>query len=348
VSNQRNDGWSRREFLSGLTLTGAAAFLGLRSEIIAAEPPPETTKIRLVQAPTICYAPQYLAEELLRGEGFTDVQYVKVPSARAGETGKALASGEADITMLFAGPLIQQIDAGDPIVMLAGVHIGCLELFGTDGIRTIRDLKGKRVAVSRVGAPPYVFISILIANVGLDPRKDIKWVERSQADSVRLLSEKKIDALLLSASPPYPQQLRAKKIGHVVVNSMMDRPWSQYFCCMLAANHEFVRKNPMASKRALRAILKKADLIAREPERTARSLVEKGYAKGDDSEYVLQAMKEMEMAYRQWREYDPEDTVRFYSLRLNEIGMIKNSPQKIIAQGTDWRFLRELKKELKT
>jgi NitT/TauT family transport system substrate-binding protein len=338
---------SRREFLKEVSVAGAAALLGAQRDSLATEPPSETTKIRLVQAPTICYAPQYLAEELLRGEGFTDVQYVKVPSARAQGTGETLASGEADITMLFAGPQILQIDAGDPIVMLAGVHIGCFELFGTDGIRTIRDLKGKRVAVSRVGAPSYVLISILMANVGLDPRKDIKWVERSQADSVRLLSEKKIDALLLSASPPYPQELRAKKIGHVVVNSMVDRPWSQYFCCMLAANREFVRKNPMATKRALRAILKKADLIAREPERTARSLVQKGYAKGDDYEYVLQAMKEMEMAYRQWREYDPEDTVRFYSLRLNEIGMIKSSPQKIISQGTDWRFLRELKKELK-
>ena len=32
----------------------------------------------------------------------------------------------------------------------------------------------------------------------------------------------------------------------------------------------------------------------------------------------------------------------------NEAGMIKSTPQKIISQGTDWRFLKELKKELKT
>ena len=54
-----------------------------------------------------------------------------------------------------------------------------------------------------------------------------------------------------------------------------------------------------------------------------------------------------EVPYGKWREYDPEDTVRFYALRLHEAGMIKSSPQKIIAQGTDWRFLNELKKELK-
>jgi len=54
-----------------------------------------------------------------------------------------------------------------------------------------------------------------------------------------------------------------------------------------------------------------------------------------------------ELPYGKWREYDPEDTIRFYTLRLHEVGMIKSSPQKILAQGTDWRFLNELKKELK-
>jgi NitT/TauT family transport system substrate-binding protein len=74
-------------------------------------------------------------------------------------------------------------------------------------------------------------------------------------------------------------------------------------------------------------------------------LVDKGYTTNYD--YALQTMKEMQMAYGAWREFDPEDTLRFYSLRLQEVGMIKSTPQKIISQGTDWRFIRELKKEMK-
>jgi NitT/TauT family transport system substrate-binding protein len=54
-----------------------------------------------------------------------------------------------------------------------------------------------------------------------------------------------------------------------------------------------------------------------------------------------------DIPYSRWRAYDPEDTVRFYALRLHEAGMIKSSPQKILTQGTDWRFLKELTKELK-
>jgi len=38
--------------------------------------------------------------------------------------------------------------------------------------------------------------------------------------------------------------------------------------------------------------------------------------------------------------------VRFYALRLHEVGMVKSSPQKLIAEGTDWRFLTEIKEEL--
>ena len=348
MSSRRDQEWSRRDFLKEVSLAGTAALLGLGGDALAAEPPLETTRLRLGRSRTACWAPLYLAEELLRSEGFTDVQYVRRASQTDFEsgTGAALASGQADIGMGFVGPRILSLDAGEPIVILAGVHVGCFELFGTDRIRTMRDLKGKRVAVNRIGSPSYMLVSIILANVGLDPRKDINWVTGTEADSVRLLAEKKIDGLLLSSgNRPYPQELRAKKIGHVILNSMMDRPWSQYFCCLLTANREFVRKHPVATKRALRAILKKADIIAREPGPSARLLLEKGYVRKDDYEYVQEMLKEI--PYGQWREYEPEDTVRFYALRLNEIGMIKSSPQKLIAQGTDCRFLKELKKELK-
>ena len=112
---------------------------------------------------------------------------------------------------------------------------------------------------------------------------------------------------------------------------------------MATGNQEFVRKHPIATKRALRAIMKATDVCALEPERAAQAIVDKGFT--PRYEYALQTMQEV--PYDKWREYDPEDTVRFYALRLQEAGMIKSSPQKILAQGTDWRFFNELKKELK-
>jgi NitT/TauT family transport system substrate-binding protein len=340
MRNKRDEGWNRREFLSTLGLTGTAALLGLRSASAAAEPPPETTRLRIPRIASTCRSPEWVAEELLHAEGFTDVQYISVERGTRGVE-RALASGAADIGGHFAAPVILRIEAGDPIVMLAGEHIGCFELLGTDRIRGIRDLKGRTVAVPALDPSPYAFLASMAAYVGLDPRKDINWVNHSADESMALLADGKIDAYL--GFPPNPQEIRAKKIGRVVVNSAVDRPWSQYFCCMLVGNKEFVRKNPVATKRALRAILKSADICAVAPERVARTIIDKGLAKNYD--YALQAIKEL--PYGRWREYDPEDTVRFYSLRLREVGMIKSSPAKIIAEGADWRFFRELKNELK-
>jgi len=185
------------------------------------------------------------------------------------------------------------------------------------------------------------FFASIAAHVGLTPGKDITWAVNPPEESIRLLSEGKIDALL--GFPPTPQELRAKKIGHVLVNSAVDRPWSQYFCCLALSSQEFVRKHPVATKRALRAILKAADMCAQEPERTARALVDGKYTPRYD--FALQLVKEI--PYNRWREYDPEDTIRFYALRLHEIGMIKSSPRQIIARGTNWRFFNDLKRELK-
>ena len=339
MTNQHNGSWSRRGFLTTAVLGGAGVVLGWPSEPFAAEPPPETSRIRLIRS-AVCQAPQYIADDLLRGEGFTDVQDIQKGRSIPPRI-QALAAGEGDILSTYAGPVLARIDAGDPIVVISGLHAGCLELYATEKIRTVRDLKGKTVAVTEMRSGGHYFLASVMSYIGLKPDKDINWIAYPAKESIRLLAEGKIDAYM--ASPPDPHELRTRKIGHVIINSTTDRPWSQYFCCIVAANREFVRKNPVATKRALRAIMKSADICALEPERSARQVVEKGYGEYESTVGTLK-----EIPYGKWREYDPEDTIRFYSLRLNEIGMIRSSPQKIIAQGTDWRFLRELKKVLKT
>jgi len=327
---------SRRAWLRTLVGTAVSA---RTTRVIAAEPALETTRVRLVRIPGICIAPQYVAEDLLRLEGFLNISYVETQAGV--QALQAVGSGQADFSVVFAGPVILGIDTGEPIVVLAGVHVGCFELFATDRVRTIRDLKGKTVAVQALQSSQHVFLSSMAAYVGLDPRTDIRWATYPSAESIQRLMTGKIDAFL--AFPPEPQELRAKKIGHVVVNSGVDRPWSQYFCCMIAGNRDFVRKYPGAAKRVVRPILKASDVCALEPERAARAVLDKGYA--TSYEYALETMRDV--TYGKWRQYDPEDTLRFYALRLHEAGMIKSIPQKIIAQGTDWRFLNELKKELK-
>jgi NitT/TauT family transport system substrate-binding protein len=328
---------SRRRFLAMLSSASVAGLIGA-PDSFAQEAPPETTTVRLAKNDGICIAPQYVADELLRAEGFTDVRYVRSTPAVVSD---AIGRGEVDMSLHFAGPLITGIDAGAPITIVAGVHVGCFELFAHEGIRSIRDLKGKRVGVQGLGLAPHVFLASMAAYVGLDPAKDIDWVLSPSVRPKELFAEGKIDAFL--GFPPEPQELRSRNIGHVIVNSALDRPWSQNFCCMLAGNRNYVRAYPVATKRALRAMLKAADLCVSDPARVAQRMVDTGFTARYD--YALQTLREV--PYGKWREYDPEDTIRFYALRLHQARMIKVSPNKILADATDWRFLNELKRELK-
>jgi NitT/TauT family transport system substrate-binding protein len=328
---------SRRDFLTSVSAATALSLLGARAPL-AEEDRPETTTIRLNRIPGICIAPQYLAEELLRAEGFTDVRYVPISSAIQHES---IVAGQVDFSLHFAAPLVIPIDAGAPITVLAGVHPGCFELFARPEVRTILDLKGRSVGIQAIGSSPHVFLTAIAAYVGLDPARDIDWVTSPSVKPMQLFAEGKVDAFL--GLPPEPQLLRARNIGHVIVNSAQDRPWSEYFCCMLAGNSEFIQKHPIATKRVLRAILKAADVCATEPGKAAQRLVDAGFTERYD--YALETLTEL--PYATWREFDPEDTMRFYALRLHEVGMIKSTPNTILAQGTDWRFLNELKRELK-
>jgi NitT/TauT family transport system substrate-binding protein len=326
----------RRDVLVGLSVAGASSILGLRSPL-AAEPPPEVTTIRLTHGPTICVAPDLITEALLRAEGFTDIRYIPdMP-------GDAVARGELDFQLQTAAWVVANVDARQPITALAGVHVGCYELFAHEPIRTITDLRGRRVGIPQEpGSSGHMLLATMMAQVGLDPGRDIDWITTPGGDFLEMFAAGEVDAFL--GFPPEPQELRARKVGRVILNTATDRPWSQYFCCIAYGNREFVRAYPVATKRYLRALLKAADLCAAEPERAARQLVEGGFTPNYD--YALQTLTEL--PYDVWREYDPEDTLRFYALRLHEAGMIKSTPTRIIADGTDWRFLDELKRELKT
>ena len=184
---QRTHGVSRRAFLGGLTLAGVAGLIGLRPESATAEPPPETTTLRLVHTPAICLAPHYVAEVLLQAEGFTDVQYVKIASDEA--AAQALTAGHLDFNLYSASLAATRLDAGDPFLLLAGLHVGCYELFGTERVRTIRDLKGKTVALPQpLGSTPHILLASMAAYVGLDPHRDIQWVFHPPAESMQLLA----------------------------------------------------------------------------------------------------------------------------------------------------------------
>ena len=331
---------SRRRFLAGLSAAGAMGFVG-SAQLAYAEPPPETTTVRLPQYfPSGCDGPIYVAKDLLSAEGFTDVRYVQGDSKV--DSSVWLARGETDFDWNFAPIHINSIETGAPIKVLTGLHSGCLELIANASINAINELRGKRVGVYSSNSLHTIWVTLMAAYIGLDPVNDIQWIESADTSPKDFFVEGKIDAFL--AVPPEPQDLRARKIGRTILDTAIDRPLSQYFCCMLAGSAEYVGKYPVATKRVMRALLKAVDLCASNPKMAARQLADEKFT--DRYDYALATF--IDSRYDRWREFDPEDTMRFYALRMNEVGFIKTNPNDVIARGTDWRFLDELKRELKT
>jgi NitT/TauT family transport system substrate-binding protein len=329
---------NRRDFLASASLAAAAGVLGAGGSL-AAEGPPETTTIRLAFTTAICFAPFDVAESFLRAEGFTDVQYVK--AAGGFSSPQLAASGDLDFGVSFAGTIVYHLDAGLPITAVSGLHAGCYELFARAPIRSIADLKGRRVGIQTLSNSGRLYVAIMAKHVGLDPNEDIEWVVPPDGNAMELFAEGKTDAFL--GFPPEPQELRARGISRVIVSTLNDRPWSQYFCCMIYGNRAWVRDHPAATKRFLRAVFKAAAFCQAEPENAARRLVDGGFAPRYD--YALETIREL--PYEFWHEYDSADSLRFYGLRLHEAGMINSSPNALLADGTDWRFVNELKRELK-
>ena len=330
---------SRRKFLLQGSGLAAAGILGVGQAQASAEGPPETTHIRFAHAPFICVAPLYLAEQFLAMEGFSRWDYLPVGSRTPVD---ALASGKVDMALWNTPELLPHLDSTRNLVVLAGVHGGCYQLFVHEGVRAVTELKGRRAAVHYLGSGDHVMLSTMLAYVGIDPQQHVTWITgKDMRNAMDLFAERQADAFVGYAQEP--AELRQRKAGQVIVDTAQDRPWSQYFCCMIAANRAFLERNPVATKRAMRAIVKAADVCATDPQGVARFLAAKQY----ETRYPIGLEVMTGVDYARWRHANPEDTLRFYALRLREVGMIKSAPDKLIAQGTDWRFLNELKQELK-
>ncbi len=177
----------RRDVLGGLTAAGATALAGFRPGPAAAEAPPETTTIRIGGWGGTCAASTQFAEDLLRAEGFADVKYLR-PEGTGAVRERAVGAGILDFVEGFAGTAITKIDRGKGVLVLAGTHVGCFELFVHDSVRTPRDLKGKRIAVTELGTGRHIFFATLVRSIGLDIERDVTLVTDPQPEALRLCS----------------------------------------------------------------------------------------------------------------------------------------------------------------
>jgi len=174
LSERKYRRFSRRSFLGAASALGASSLVSYPSTALAA-PPPETPKITLFENPVSCLVPQYVAKELLHAEGFSDVRYLKWPNETQKWVPEVLLAGEADISLSFVPSNIVQIEAGGPVIVLAGSHTSCVELVGGPRVKSALDLKGKKVAMQMPGPTSRFLCPCSLSTWGSTQTTSIGW-----------------------------------------------------------------------------------------------------------------------------------------------------------------------------
>lgn len=298
-------------------------------------PPPETTTIRLGVLP--CDHPVMASESFLQQEGFTRAEILP---------GMQLESGRLDIDVGFhVFTIAMLLEAGQRPVVLAPLHPGCVEVWAQPGIRSLQDLRGRRVVVTgRTFANfGYSDIAIALKHAGVDPA-EVNWVVQPDANPVALFLAGQNDAVRVATVAAAALRWNPANRGHVIHNQVMDRPWSQMACCFLVARQEWYRAHPIAAKRAVRAILRSADAQTASRADAVKRLTDRGLFGGPANfNNVLYAAS---MVPANWRDLDMERSLRFYAQLLADVGLLKVSVADIL-RTVDRRILEELRAELR-
>ena len=330
-----------RTLATGATAAGGAALTSCVQPSSAASgalPPPETTTVRIVNPPA-CEPGIWLAKNFLLDEGFTDVSFVQTPFTST----EWIARGLADVALAHPEFAVATLDAGLPLLLLAGVHSGCLELWARQGIDTVADLRGKRIAVrvKDISDQFFAFFATLLGRIGFDPLKDVQFVEGATVAGMNaLFLDGRADAVLAGAQfGPLLRRMQPKP-GNVILATMDAQPWSHYFCCHIVANREWAHRNPIATKRVTRALLRATDAAAKDAPQAAR---EAAPMLGLEESIVVETMA---MCTYNWRALEPEDTLLFFALWLGAAKLIKSTPRQLIALGADFRYMLQLRTEL--
>jgi NitT/TauT family transport system substrate-binding protein len=235
----------------------------------------EVTKVRVGYIGITCEAPIFAAVEkgFFKEEGL-DVELVRCQWAQYKDV---LALGGFDVTHHLIMYFLKPIEQGMDVKFTGGIHRGCLRVQApADGkIRSVADLRGKRIGVPGMGTPPFIFASRVLGANGIDPGKEIEWKVFPAGDLGLAMERGLVDAV--GTSEPIGSLLLADGKVRNIADQVTDPPYDQEYCCAVLVNGKFLRENPRAAAAATRALLKAAKWVDTNPMTAARLSVDKKY-----------------------------------------------------------------------
>src|SRR6266545_5541375 len=232
-------------------------------------------KVRVGYIGLTCEAPIFTAVEegFFKEEGL-EVSLVKCEWANYKDV---LALGGYDVTHHLVMYFLKPIEQGLDVKFTGGIHRGCLRVQASakGNIRSIRDLRGKRIGVPGMGTPPFIFANRVLGAQGIDPRKDITWLVFPAGELGLALDKGEVDAV--ANSEPIGSLLLADGKVRNIADQAADAPYRDEYCCAVLVNGKFLARNPKASAAATRALLKAAKWVETNPAAAAKLSVEGKY-----------------------------------------------------------------------
>jgi NitT/TauT family transport system substrate-binding protein len=232
-------------------------------------------KVRVGYIGLTCEAPIFTAVEkgFFKEEGL-DVSLVKCDWKNYKDV---LALGGYDVTHHLVMYFLKPIEQGLDVKFTGGIHRGCLRVqAATKGnIRTVKDLRGKRIGVPGMGTPPFIFANRVLGANGIDASKEITWIVYPAGELGLALDKGDVDAV--ANSEPIGSLLLSQGKVRNVADQAADAPYNDEYCCAVLVNGKFLARNPKASASATRALLKAAKWVEANPKAAAKLSVEAGY-----------------------------------------------------------------------
>jgi NitT/TauT family transport system substrate-binding protein len=232
-------------------------------------------KIRVGYIGITCEAPIFMAVEkgFFKEEGL-EVDLVKCEWSKYKDV---LALGGYDITHHLVMYFLKPIEQGLDVKFTAGIHRGCLRVqaAANGNVRSVQDLRGKRIGVPGMGTPPFIFANRVLGANGMDAGKDVSWRVFPAGELGLALDKGEVDAI--ADSEPIGTLLLAQGKVRNIADQATDAPYKDEYCCAVIANGKYLAKHPRETAAATRALLKGAKWVETNPAAAARLSVEKKY-----------------------------------------------------------------------
>src|SRR5688500_7307481 len=171
-------------------------------------------KIRVGVVGITCEAPIYTAME----KGFFKEEGLEPELVRCDWKNykDALMLGGYDITHHLVMYFLKPIEMGFDVVFTGGIHRGCLRVQArvNGPIKSVKDLKGKRIAVPGMGTPPFIFANRVLGANGIDPARDVTWIVYPNAELALALDKGEADAIA-NSEPIGSLLLHNKKVMNI-------------------------------------------------------------------------------------------------------------------------------------